>query len=67
MVLSKLPKLGMKDYITIWYRLNFKEQMIIVAFTSKKDQTRKLYWLKSLLMTHFSQEIMTYAKHFKKR
>ena len=41
MVSSKLLELGMKDFITTWYKLVFNEQMIIAVCMSKKNQTRR--------------------------
>ena len=32
MVSSKLPELGMKDFIVTWYKLVFKEQMITTIY-----------------------------------
>ena len=64
MVSSKFLELGMKGYITTWYRLAFKEQMITVVYISKKDQTRKLFWQKYLLMVPYPQKMMIYARNF---
>ena len=43
MVSTKLLELGMKDFIITWYRLVFKEQMIIIVCILKKNHKIRYY------------------------
>ena len=73
-VVCKLHKAlyGLKQAPRAWYerlhnyfvQIGFQRTNDNNILLSKKDQTRKLYWPKYLLMILYSQGMMNYANNF---
>ena len=62
--LKQAPRACMKGYTTTLYRLVFRELMITIVCTLRKDQITRLCWKKYLLMILYLQGMMIYATNF---